>query len=193
MQAVPHREAAAVIRKVLESRALPAAKLAFEFLVLTAARWSEVRWAEWAEIDRDGRVWTVPARRAKTNRRHRVPLCERALEILDAAETLEGGAGPLVFTHSGGKPFHDSVLRRLLRELGVDAVPHGFRSTFRDWAGEETDHPREVIEAALSHVVRNRVEAPYARSDLFERRRTLMEEWAYQCQRSPSSSIEVYK
>ena len=178
MQAVPHREAAAVIRKVRASTALPAAKLALEFLLLTAARWSEVRWAEWAEVDRSRRVWTVPARRAKTNRRHRMPLCGRALEILEAAQTLEGGAGPLVFTHGGGKPLHDSAVRRLLRQLGVVAVPHGFRSTFRDWAAEETDHPREVIEAALAHVVRNRVEAAYARSDLFERRRILMEDWA---------------
>ena len=76
--------------------------------------------------------------------------------------------------------------------MGV-AVPHGFRSTFRDWAGEETNHPREVIEAALAHVVRNKVEAAYAGSDLFERRRVLMEDWAYHCQRSPSPSIEVYK
>ena len=83
-----------------------------------------------------------------------------------------------MFTHGGGRPLHDSQLRRLLRELGIAAVPHGFRSTFRDWAGEETDHPREVIEAALAHVVRNRVEAAYARSDLFERRRVLMDDWA---------------
>ena len=178
MQALPHREVAAVIQKVRASTALPAAKLALEFLVLTAARWGEVRWAEWEEIDRDGRVWTVPARRAKTNRRHRVPLCGRALEILEAAQALGKGAGPLVFTHGGGKPLHDSALRRLLRELGIAAVPHGFRSTFRDWAGEETNHPREVIEAALAHVVRNRVEAAYARSDLFERRRVLLDDWA---------------
>ena len=138
-----------------------------------------MRWTEWAEINRTGRVWTVPARRAKTNRRHRVPLCGRALEILEAAQALEEEAGPLVFTHGGGRPLHDSQLRRLLRELGVAAVPHGFRSTFRDWAGEETDHPREVIEAALAHVVRNRVEAAYARSDLFERRRVLMDDWAH--------------
>ena len=178
MQALPHREVAAVIRRVRVSTALPTAKLALEFLVLTAARWGEVRWAEWEEIDRDGRVWTVPARRAKTNRRHRVPLCGRALKILDAAQALDEGAGPLVFTHGGGKPLHDSAVRRLLRQLGIAAVPHGFRSTFRDWAAEETDHPREVIEAALAHVVRNRVEAAYARSDLFERRRTLMVAWA---------------
>ena len=178
MQALPHREVAAVIRKVRASAAVPAARLALEFLVLTAARWGEVRWAEWEEIDRDGRVWTVPARRAKTNRRHRVPLCGRALEILEAAQALEETASPLVFTHGGGRPMHDSQVRRLLRELGIAAVPHGFRSSFRDWAGEETDHPREVIEAALAHVVRNRVEAAYARSDLFERRRLLMDDWA---------------
>ena len=93
MQALPHREVAAVIRRVRASAAVPAARLAFEFLVLTAARWGEVRWAEWEEIDRDGRVWTVPARRAKTNRQHRVPLCGRALEILEAAQALEEGAG----------------------------------------------------------------------------------------------------
>ena len=178
MRALPHREVAAAIGTVRGSTALGAAKLAFEFLVLTAARWSEVRWAEWAEIDRSGRVWTIPARRMKANRQHRVPLCGRALEILEAAQALGEGAGPLVFTPGGGKPLDDKQLRWLLREQGIAAVPHGFRSSFQDWAGEETDHPREMIEAALAHVVRNRVEAAYARSDLFERRRTLMAEWA---------------
>ena len=191
MQAVPHREVAAVIRRVRTSTALPAARLALEFLVLTAARWGEVRWAEWEEIDRDGRVWTVPARRAKTNRRHRVPLCGRALEILDAARALGEGDGPLVFTHGGGRPLHDSAVRRLLRQLGIAAVPHGFRSTFRDWAAEETGHPREVIEAALAHVVRNRVEAAYARSDLFERRRVLMDDWARYLARGMAKDSEA--
>ena len=170
MQALPHREVAGAVRTVRGSTALGAAKLAFEFLVLTAARWSEVRWADWQEIDRDAGVWTVPARRMKVNRQHRVPLCGRALEILEAAEALGEGAGPPVFTDGQGKPLDDKQLRWLLRELGIAAVPHGFRSSFRDWAAEETDCPREVIEAALAHVVRNRVEAAYARSDLFERR-----------------------
>ena len=151
------------------------AKLAFEFLVLTAARWSKVRWAE---IDRDAGVWTVPASRMKANRQHRVPLCGRALEILEAARTLGEGTGPLVFTRRQGKPLSDKQLRWLVREQEIAAVPHGFRSSFRDWAGEETDHPREVIEAALAHVVRNRVEAAYARSDLFDRPRILMDDWA---------------
>ena len=176
--ALPHREVATAIRKVQASTDLPAAKLAFEFLVLTAARWSEVRWAEWEEIDRDAGVWTVPARRMKANRKHRVPLCGRALEILEEAHALGEGAGPLVFTRGQGKPLNDKELRWLVREQGIAAVPHGFRSSFRNWAAEETDHPREVIEAALAHVVRNRVEAAYARSDLFERRRILMGDWA---------------
>ena len=137
-----------------------------------------MRWAEWTEIDRDEGVWTVPARRTKANRHQRVPLCGRALEILDAARTLGEGAGPFVFTRRRGKPLDDKQLRCLLREHRIAAVPHGFRSTFRDWAAEETDHPREVIEAALAHVVQNRVEAAYARSDLFERRRILMDDWA---------------
>ena len=178
MRALPHREVAAAMRTVRAATALPAAKLAFEFLVLTAARWGEVRWAEWEEIDRDAGVWTVPARRMKTNRRHRVPLCGRALEILEAVQALDEGTGPLVFTRGQGKPLNDKQLRWLVREHGIAAVPHGFRSSFRDWAAEETDHPREVIEAALAHVVRNRVEAAYARSDLFERRRVLMDDWA---------------
>ena len=114
--------------------------------MLTAAKWDEVRWAEWEEIDRSGRVWSVPASRAMTNRRHRVPLCGRALEILKAAHALEERAGPLVFTHGAGRPLHDGMLRRLLRKLGIAAVPHGFRSTFRDWAGEETDHPQSLLQ-----------------------------------------------
>ena len=192
MRALPHREVAAAIRTVRGSTALGAARLAFEFLVLTAAKWGEVRGAEWEEIDRIGRVWTVPARRMKANHQHRVPLCGRALEILEAAQALGERAGPLVFTRGRGKPLDDKQLRWLLRELGIAAVPHGFRSTFRDWAGEETDHPREVIEAALAHVVRNRVEAAYARSDLFERRRVLMNDWARYLAQGSGENLESF-
>ena len=145
--------------------------------MLTAAGWGEVRWAEWTEIDRDEGVWTVPATRTKANRQHRVSLCGRAMEILDAARTLGQGVSPLVFTSGAGEPLDEKQLRRLLRKHRVAAVQHGFRSSFRDWAAEKTDHSREVIEAALAHVVRNKVEAAYARSDLFERRRILMDDW----------------
>jgi integrase len=126
----------------------------------------------------------------KTNRQHRVPLCGRALEILEAAEALGEGDGPLVFTHRGGNPLDAHQLRWMVRELGIAAVPHGFRSSFRDWAGEETDHPREVIEAALAHVVRNRVEAAYARSDLFERRRVLMNDWSRYLAQGSGNTVE---
>ena len=104
---------------------------------------------------------------------HRVPLCGRALEILDAARVL-GDGNPLVFPMRSGRPISASTLQN----LRIAAVPHGFRSSFRDWASERTDHPREVIEAALAHVVQNKVEAAYARSDLFERRRLVMNDWS---------------
>ena len=129
-------------------------------------------------MDRDAGVWTVPAGRTKMNRRHRVPQCGRVLEILEEARTLGDGDGPLVFTRRQCKPLNDKQPRWLVRKLRIAAVPRGFRSSFRDWAGEETDHPREVIEAALAHAVRDRVEAAYARSDLFERRRILMDDRA---------------
>ena len=112
----------------------------------------------------------------KAKREHRVPLCGRALEILDAARGL-GDGNPFVFPMPSGRPISASTLLKTLNDLRIAAVPHGFRSSFRDWAAEKTDHPREVIEAALAHVVQNKVEAAYARSDLFERRRRLMSDW----------------
>ena len=184
LRALPYRDVAAAVQTVRESAADPALKLAFEFLVLTAARWNEVRLAEWAEIDETSGAWTVPAVRMKVPREHRVPLCGRALDILGEARKL-GCDSRLVFTLSGGKPMFDKQLRRLLRKLEIAAVPHGFRSSFRDWAAEETDHPREVVEAALAHVVKSKVEAAYRRTDLFERRRRLMADWeAYLAGRS---------
>ena len=177
MRALPHREVASALETVRASEGMPVVKLVFEFLVLTAARWGEVRGADWAEIDRTDGVWTVPATRMKAKREHRVPLCRRAVEILDEARTLHDGS-PLVFTDGAGRQLNGKRLRRLLRKHGIAAVPHGFRSSFRDWAAEETDHPREVIEAALAHVVQNKVEAAYRRTDLFERRRRLMNDWA---------------
>ena len=154
-QALPHREVAAALATVRISDAKPAVKLAFELLVLTAARSGEVRLATWSEIDTEAHVWTIPAARMKMKRDHRVPLCRRAEQILEAARTLGDGSSPLVFPSVGGQPLPDKKLRRLLQKLKIAAVPHGFRSTFRDWAAEETDHPREVIEAALAHVSAN--------------------------------------
>ncbi len=176
-QALPHRDVAAAIETVRAGSAQPAVKLAFEFLVLTATRSGEVRGAQWAEIDTTDHVWTLSAQRMKAKREHRVPLGGRALEILDAARKL-GDGNPHVFPMRSGRPISASTLLKMLNDLRIAAVPHGFRSSFRDWAAEKTDHPREVIEAALAHVVQNKVEAAYARSDLFERRRLLMDDWS---------------
>ena len=177
MPALPYREVAAAIRAVHASRAWLGTKLAFEFLVLTAARSGEVRLATWHELDLTSAVWTVPADHMKAQREHRVPLSHRAVEILDDATSLRNGDG-LVFPSPRGKPLSDMTLSKLLKEQRIAAVPHGFRSSFRDWASERTNHPREVIEAALAHVVRNQTEASYARSDLLEKRRPLMDQWA---------------
>ena len=145
--------------------------------MLTAARSGEVRLATWDEIDSAGAVWTISAARMKAKREHRVPLCGPALEILDAARAL-GGGNPFVFPMRSGRAIAMSTLPKMLQYHEVAAVPHGFRSSFRHWAAEKTDHPREVIEAALTHVVQNKVEAAYAQSDLFEWRRRLMDDWA---------------
>ena len=177
MRALPHAEVAGAIEAVRTSASTLTTRLAFEFMVLTAARSGEVRLASWDEINLETAEWTIPGERMKAQRPHRVPLSGRAVEILSEARTLGGGGG-LVFPSPEGRVFSDTNLPRLLRGLGIAAVPHGFRSSFRDWAAECTDTPHAVMEAALAHVVRNKAEAAYARSDLFERRRVLMDDWA---------------
>ena len=137
-RALPHREVAAAIEKVRAADPAKVDALAFEFLVLTAARGGEVRGAVWSEIDREKVVWTVPAGRMKTGREHRVPLCRRALEILDAARRLVGGGSTIVFVSERGKSLRAERLGRLLKRHRIAVVPHGFRSSFRDWAAEET-------------------------------------------------------
>ena len=176
-RALPYGEVAGVVRTVRQSEAAVAVKLAFEFLVLTACRSGEVRGARWAEMDLEAAEWKIPAERMKHKREHRVPLSLRAREILAEAKqnTVDS---EWIFPSPTRRALPGYVFNTLLWELGVPAVPHGFRSSFRDWAAECTDAPHTVMEAALSHVVRNQVEAAYARSDLFERRRTLMERWA---------------
>ena len=177
MRALPHGAVADALATVRASSARPVVKLIFEFVVLTAARSGEVRLATWDEMDLDAGVWTIPAARMKAKRDHRVPLSGRALAILHDVQRLSDGTG-LVFRSLRGRPLSDMTLSKLIKELGIAAVPHGFRSSFRDWAAEQTNTPREVVEAALAHTVRNPTEAAYARSDLFERRRRLMNDWA---------------
>lgn len=156
---------------------------ALEFLILTAARSGEVRGATWSEIDLKNEIWTIPAARMKAGREHRVPLTERAIELIKAQP--QGDATDAVFKPPRAKFFSDMSLSAVMRRMGLDQVPHGFRSTFRDWTAERTNYPREVCEMALAHSIGNAVEAAYRRGDLFDKRRRLMEEWAKFCDTKP--------
>lgn len=153
---------------------------ALELTILTAARSGETLGARWNEFDLDAAVWTVPAERMKAGREHRVPLSDRAVEILRAIGPLR--TGPFVFPSiRRDAPLSNMAMNMLLRRLKVDVTTHGFRSSFRDWASETTGFPHEVCEMALAHVIANKAEAAYRRGDLFEKRRKLMEAWATHC------------
>ena len=157
-RALPHSEVAAAIARIRGTDAYRATVLAFEFLVLTAARSGEVREARWDEIDLDAATWTIPADRTKMKREHRVPLSSRALAVLSETLQLQDRTG-LVFPSVTGRSLSDATLSKLVRENGIKAVPHGFRSSFRSWAAELSDAPREVAELALGHVNPDKVEA----------------------------------
>jgi integrase len=178
-KALPYNQVGGAIKKVQESEAAGVTKLAFEFLVLTATRSAETREAVWTEFDLAKAVWTIPAARMKAKKDHRVPLSARCIAILAEAQTLKRSTDDLVFPGTKDtKPLSDMTLSKLMKDLGIEAVPHGFRSSFRDWAGETTAHPREVIEFALAHAIQDKAEAAYARSDLFDKRRKLMDAWS---------------
>jgi integrase len=176
-KALPYAEVAGCIDRVRASGAWPATKLALEFVVLTAVRSGEARAARWDEIDAAAAVWEIPGERMKMGRPHRVPLSRRTLEILREAEALRDGSG-LVFPSLRGKPLSDMTLSKLVKELGFDADVHGFRTSFRTWAQEQTNFPREVAEAALAHATGDAVERAYARSDVFAKRAKMMQAWA---------------
>ncbi|MNI35451.1 Prophage CP4-57 integrase [compost metagenome] len=152
---------------------------ALEFAILTAARSGEVRGALWSEIDLDQRLWTIGAERMKAGRAHRVPLSASVVSLLNA--TSKWADTDLVFPGSSGRPLSDMTLSSVLRRMSIAAVPHGFRSTFRDWASERTTHPQEAAEMALAHTVSNKVEAAYRRGDMMAKRYQLMEDWAAFC------------
>lgn len=184
-KAVPHGKVAEALATVQGSTGTDGVRLSLEFIVLTAARSGEVRGACWDEIDVEAGVWTVPGSRTKTGREHRVPLSRRALEVLEEARESLGGDPIFRAVPARRRPLSSGVWRLLLRRLRIDGTVHGFRSSFRDWCGE-TGVPREVAEACLAHAIRNQAEAAYARSDLLERRREVMEAWAEYCvQHSP--------
>lgn len=178
--ACPYSSVNEVLKAIKTSGASDTVKLAFEFVVLNASRSGEVRGAKWSEIEFENKRWIIPKERMKANREHRVPLSPRALEILELRKK-NAGESELIFPSEKGKPYSDMTFTMLLRRRGYEFTMHGFRSTFRDWAAEQTAFPREVCEAALAHAVENATEASYFRSDLFEKRRQLMETWAHYC------------
>ncbi len=193
--------APAKITKTVHHRALPYADLpafleqlkaaegngalALQFLILTASRSGEVRGARWDEIDMGQRLWVVPAERMKAHKEHRVPLSDAAINLLKNQRAVVAESCLYVFPGyrasadpETGAPLSNMTLTAVLRRLNVDAVPHGFRSTFRDWCAEKTDYANEVAEMALAHTVASKVEAAYRRGDLLEKRRSLMKDWA---------------
>jgi integrase len=193
------------IRKVQHHKALPYIEIgafmadlrelqdgsarALEFVILTATRTSEALGAQWGEIDLDGGTWTIPANRIKAGKEHRVPLSVPVLKLLNSL--YERRIDSNVFPGwKKGKPLSNMAMLKLLERMGRDITTHGFRSTFRDWAAEQTAFPREVAEMALAHAVESKVEAAYRRGDLFAKRMKLMAAWADYCSR-PSRSADV--
>ena len=152
---------------------------ALEFAILTAARSGEVRGATWSEIDLDSKTWIIPGARMKAGNEHRVPLPEAAVALLKSLPRI--GGSDLVFVAPRGGQLSDMTLSAVIRRMKAPCVPHGFRSTFRDWAAERTNYPRDLAEMALAHTITNKVEAAYRRGDMFEKRRRMMDEWAKFC------------
>ena len=180
-RALPYQEVSSALETVEASQASIASKLCFRFLVLTAARSGEARGANWDEIDLQDAVWRIPGGRMKGGAEHRVPLSRQAVEILGEATALREESG-LAFPSplKKGEPLSNMSLMKVLRSVGLAerTTVHGFRSSFKNWTLEQTDTPWAVSEAALSHILGNSTEQAYARSDLFERRRSLMQQWA---------------
>lgn len=177
-KALAYEDVNGCIAAVAASGAGQATKLALELLILTACRSGEVRGARWDEFDTAAKVWTIPAERMKMKKIHRVPLCPRALEILEDAKRLNDGSALVFPGTKQGKSLSDMTLSKLVKELGFAVDVHGFRTSFRTWAQDRTNFPREIAEAALAHLSGDAVERAYARSDVFDKRRKMMGAWA---------------
>lgn len=175
--ALPYAEMGAFMADLRQQEGMGARAL--EFAILTAARSGEVRGATWAEIDLDSATWVIPAGRMKAKKEHHVPLSPAAVDLLNTLPRIAGT--DLLFPNGKGTALSDMTLTAVLRRMGRDATAHGFRSTFRDWAGETTAYAREVIEHALAHLLKDKAEAAYQRGTLFDKRRRLMDDWAKFC------------
>jgi integrase len=181
--AMPYQQVPAFIARLRDSSSMAA--LALEFAILTAARTGEALGARWDGIDLGARLWTIPAERLKSRREHRVPLIDRAVDILRTISLTREDDQDSVFLFRGlrrGKPLSNMALEMVLRRMEIEnATVHGFRSSFRDWCGNETNFPREVAESALAHVTGNATEQAYRRSDALDKRHALMDAWAEYC------------
>ncbi|MBA3009731.1 MAG: integrase arm-type DNA-binding domain-containing protein [Proteobacteria bacterium] len=173
-KALPYKEVGVFMVELRKRTAMTARAL--EWIILTACRSGEVRGAVWEEINMKDKVWTIPAERMKMKQEHRVPLCVDAIKLLESLPRFEGS--PYLFTAARGGPLSDMSISMLCRRMKVEAVPHGFRSTFKDWCSETTSFPDMVSEMALAHGISNEVQAAYRRGDLFDKRRRLMDMWA---------------
>ena len=184
---MPYEAVAAFTAKLRKLEASSA--LALELCILTAARTGEILGMRWPEIDLDKKIWTVPANRMKAGREHRIPLSPRALAILRTLEKMK--AGEFVFPgQARNKPLSNMAMEMVLRRMKVeDATVHGFRSSFRDWAGNVSNFPREITETALAHVIGDKAEQAYRRSDALEKRRKLMDAWATYCEPKTSANV----
>ncbi|GAB6049069.1 site-specific integrase [Methyloparacoccus murrellii] len=180
--AMPFEQVPAFMRELAESEGL--GSKALQFLILTAARSGEVLGAVWSEIDLEARIWTIPGTRMKAGREHQVPLSDAAMAILEGLPRVSG-EGWVFPGQRAGRPLSGQCLLQTMRRMGYgvggsrgDFVPHGFRSSFRDWAGEVSTYPNHVCEMALAHVIENKAESAYRRGSLLEKRRAMMGEWS---------------
>ena len=190
--ALPYQDLPAFVQALREADAGDVVKLAFEFTILCASRTSETLNTAWTEIDLEAKTWTIPGPRMKAGLEHRVPLSPRCIQILERTKALSDG-GPYVFPgRSPKKPLSNMVFLMALRRMERrDVTVHGFRSTFRDWAAERTNVPRAVCEAALAHTLRDKTEAAYNRTDLFDRRRDLMTSWSRFATSKPADVVAI--
>lgn len=175
----PYTDVPHIMFKLREKNTLSAYCL--RFIILTAARSMEARSAFWREVDFENKVWRIPAARMKAEREHAVPLCDEAIEILKKMRELQSSTAELVFQGERGGLLSDVSINKTLHGITSNCTVHGFRSSFRIWGAEMTSTPSAVLELALAHVNQNKTEAAYQRSDLFERRRGLMDAWASFC------------
>jgi len=177
LAAMPVEEVPAFMRKLADKQGVGA--MALRFAILTAARSGEIRAAEWSEIDVTEKVWTIPGERMKGGRDHKVPLCREALSLLELIPHDDDKS--LIFVGLTGKMLSDATLTKVIKDMGYQVTQHGFRATFRTWTQEYTSYPEEVCELALAHVNSDATRAAYARSELIEKRRSLMSDWQAFC------------